>query len=67
MLNNSTAQSRFQTSPILSSLVQSVEAEEKVIEAIISCVETNDADGVIRAAHELMTVRRSTKNTPIKS
>ena len=44
-------------SPLLSSLVQSVEAEEKVIETIISCVAANDSHGVFHAASELMAIR----------
>ena len=62
MLNNSTARSRFQTSPILSSLVQSVEAEEQLVDAIISCAEAHDSNGVIRLAHELVAVRRASTN-----
>lgn len=59
MSHNRSAAINLHSSPLLSSLVQSVEAEERVIEAIISCVETNDSDGVLRAASELMVLRRS--------
>lgn len=62
MLNNSSAQNRFQTSPILSSLIQSVEAEEQLVDAIISRVEADDSNGIIRLAHELVAVRRASTN-----
>jgi hypothetical protein len=46
-------------SPVVGLLIKSVDAEERVIEAIISSVENSDAEGLLRAASELMVLRRS--------
>ena len=46
-------------SPVVGLLIKSVDAEERVIEAIISCVENCDSEGLLFAASELMVLRRS--------
>ncbi len=52
------AHPRLHITPLLKSLVTSVEEEERVIETIISCVESEDTNGILRAANELVRIRR---------
>lgn len=49
----------FPLDPLLQSIAQWVEAEERVIEAIMTCVEKNDSAGILRSAHELTAIRRA--------